>query len=125
MTDPPIVPELLSVETEIDGAIARIAVAGDIDMRTVGLLEDPVRRLLREHRVSRLVIDLRATTFLDSTALRLLLQLNADGREQHWQLILVRGPSGVHRTMQLVGLDKQVPIVDDPAQALGDGPATA
>jgi anti-sigma B factor antagonist len=118
MTDP--LPQLLSVDTVIDGTVAHVAVAGDIDLRTAALLEDPVRRVLSEHRVSHLVIDLRGTTFLDSTGLRLLLQLNADGREQRWQLVVVRGPSSVHRTMELVGLDKQIPIVDDPAHALDD-----
>jgi anti-anti-sigma factor len=118
------VPEPLDVETAVDGSVIRVGVAGDVDLSNVGVLEARVRRVFEEHAISRLVLDLRGTTFLDSMGLRLLLELHRDADRGHWRLIVVRGPEAVQRTIQIMGLEQLLEFVDDPAQALEKNPAS-
>jgi anti-anti-sigma factor len=99
-------------------------VVGDLDLATVRLLEEPVSRLLAEKHIARLVLDLRGATLVDSTGLRLLLELHGDARRRRWRLTVVRGPEAVQRTMTIAGLYPLIEMVDDPAQALEQDPAT-
>lgn len=115
-------PEPLDVETAVDGTVAHVAVAGDVDLSNVRLLEERVRRVLEEQPISRLVLDLRGTTFLDSMGLRLLVELHRDAGRGHWRLIVVRGPEAVQRTVEITGLERLLEMVDDPAQALENDP---
>lgn len=116
---------LLRVETAIDGTVISVAVAGELDLSSVDVLEDPIRRALALHRPSQVVIDLRRVTFLDSSGLRLLLVLEAEARTEQWRLSIVRGPAAVQRTMDLTGVGERLECVDDPAEAIGDGPVAA
>jgi anti-sigma B factor antagonist len=84
---------------------------GDIDLSTV----DEIRRELRELRsvgFTRLVLDLRGTTFLDSTGLHLILEETASARADGAQFALVAGPPEVQRVFDLTGLGAQLPFSD-------------
>jgi anti-anti-sigma factor len=122
MTDPPEIdpppPQLFRVDAKVEGRVATVAVFGDIDLSTVATLETRTRQLIEDRELSHLIIDLREATFLDSNGIHLLLALHEDTRRDHYRLVIVRGPDEVHRALKVVGVQQELLIVDDPAQAL-------
>jgi anti-anti-sigma factor len=91
----------------------RLAPAGELDIATVPLLEAAFDDV--EHGdASRIVVDLSAITFIDSTGIQLLLRMNerCAGVER---LAIVASPA-VERLLDITGLREQLPLVAD-AQA--------
>ena len=60
----------------------------------------------------RLVLDLSAVTFMDSTGIRLILQAREHALRRDAGLVVVRPPDDVMRVLELVGLDEQLDLVD-------------
>src|SRR5690242_14121499 len=67
-------------------------------------------------RVSRLALDLRGVTFMDTSGIRLVLQAMHRAESSGAEFALIRGPQLVHHVLDLVGLTDQLRIVDDPAE---------
>jgi anti-anti-sigma factor len=110
----------LEVRHDLADGSATIRLAGELDISTAA----DVERLLTELESgspARIVIDLRALQFMDSTGLRLLvtadLRLRRDGRE----LVLVPGPEPVHRVFRLALLEERLTFVDATPGAGDDG----
>ena len=74
----------------------RVAPVGELDIATVEKLRAEVDRL-RESGFAKLVLDLRGVRFLDSTGLRLVLELDAAAKEASQELMLIRGSEVVQR----------------------------
>jgi anti-sigma B factor antagonist len=86
-----------------------VYVAGDIDMASGPELWDHLKEAISETG-QRLVIDLSATTFLDSTALNLFVRAHKRLRSSGAELVL-RGPNDVlMATFQITGLDTVLTI---------------
>ena len=87
-----------------------LALEGELDVRTA---TEGHKRLLQLDLPpgGRLVVDLGAVTFMDSTGIRLLLQARAHAARCGASFVIVRGPEHVMRVLQLVGLDEQLDIV--------------
>jgi anti-anti-sigma factor len=88
-----------------------VAPSGEIDLATVGLLRDAVEGALRAD--DELVLDLRGVTFMDTSGLRYLLELNARSDASEFTLRLVRGPGAVQRVFEVSGIESRLPFVDD------------
>ena len=61
------------------------------------------------------VLDLRGTTFLDSTGLRLALDAHAASAADGWEFGIIAGPSNVQRAFATAGLSERLPFVDPAA----------
>ena len=94
-----------------DGGGARLRLAGALDLATVPVLESELRTL-REAGVRRLILDLSALSFLDSTGLRLIIERDDDARRDGFSLSLVPGPPAVQRVFELTGTAARLPFVD-------------
>jgi anti-anti-sigma factor len=94
-------------------------VEGEVDASNVHEMGERLRSLLTNRSVA-LVVDLTATTYLDSAGLNLLFALGEElrGRQQRLDLV-VPGGSPIARMVTLVGLDKAVPVHATLAEALG------
>jgi anti-anti-sigma factor len=112
---------LFRVEAIVENDVARLAVIGDIDLSAVATLEQRARAAVSMHRPSRLVVDLREATFLDSTGIRLLLSLEHEACDGGYRFTLVRGPVEVQRALEVTGLREQSDTVDDPAHVPAPG----
>jgi anti-sigma B factor antagonist len=97
---------------------ALIALSGELDLSGAGALDEEIDRLASEDGVRRVVLDLRALEFMDSSGLRLVAlaerRLGAAGRE----LVLVRGPEAVQRVFEITRMEDHLTFVDEPD---GDG----
>jgi anti-anti-sigma factor len=67
-------------------------------------------------RVSRLALDLRGVTFMDTSGVRLVLQAMHRAESFGAEFALIRGPQLVHHVLDLVGLTDQLRIVDEPGE---------
>jgi anti-sigma B factor antagonist len=89
---------------------AWVHVAGELDLATSPLLRHALRDAqLYAHVV---VLDLREVTFIESTAVHVILDAAASVRRGDGRLILVRGPTHVDRALTLTDASSQVLIVD-------------
>ena len=67
---------------------------------------------LRDAGFDRIILDLSALEFIDSTGLRLVLTLDAEARRDGFTLSLVRGSAAVQRVFELTGTAGALPFVD-------------
>jgi anti-anti-sigma factor len=83
---------------------------GEIDLATVDRLSAALADAQGESD-GPIVLDLRAVSFLDSTGIRLVVQL---ARDLDSRFAVVRGEGEVARVFDLVGLDGRVRMLDAP-----------
>jgi anti-anti-sigma factor len=99
----------------------RIRPVGDVDLAGIGYLRARTNEALAAG-ADRVILDLRATTFLDSTGLHLAVELDAWARRNGIAFAILAGPRGVQRAFDAAGLGAQLPFVDaapDRASASG------
>jgi anti-anti-sigma factor len=87
----------------------RVAPAGEVDLATAGLLRQRVGRQV-ERGCARLVLDLHDVTFMDSTGVRLVLDLAGMARRERWELLVIRVPHAVQRVFELSGVLDAIPL---------------
>jgi anti-anti-sigma factor len=103
---------ILEVETvEADGLV-RLMLKGELDLSTVGKVEEELRRVETD-APSLVVLDLSELSFLDSTGLRLVVTADQRAREGGRRLAIVRGPETVQRVFTITRLDERLDMVDD------------
>jgi anti-sigma B factor antagonist len=96
-----------------DGSVATVAVIGDLDLSTAPRLSSAVK----EHSDAEvLVVDLTATTFMDSSGVHNLIEAYGLGARTGFRLVVVADDGPVRRVLDLCGLDRQLTITTD-----GDG----
>jgi len=99
----------LDVEPERDAV--RVRPSGEVDLATAGRIGTQVEELVSVG-FTRIVVDLRAVTFLDSTGIRLLLELAQSARCGGWQLAVIEGPPDVQRVFEIAGVASMLPFVE-------------
>lgn len=97
------------VEVRLDGAGVRVAPHGEIDIATADRLQARIAELLAGG-CTRLVLDLEGVRFMDSTGIRLLVELTRSARDDHWELAVIRVPHAVRRVLELSGVLDAVPL---------------
>ena len=76
------------IDTRRDGESATVVAAGEIDASTAGQLDAAIREA-EESETSRVVVDLSELSFIDSTALEVLLRASSRSRENDTRLRFV------------------------------------
>lgn len=101
---------LTVVEDRRDGTIV-LALAGELDLMTTPLVRQALDRIGAQH-ASRVVIDLRGLSFIDSTGIHLIVDAHQRlGGHRLPTLEIWRGPDEIHRLFEIVGLDAVLPFV--------------
>jgi anti-anti-sigma factor len=106
-------PTKFEIAERSQGSALVLSVTGELDMYTVQVLSDHVERQL-SNGLEGLVIDLSALAFMDSSGLRLLIELHDRSRQERWKLTLV-SPRGDAAAMVLraTGADTALPFQKD------------
>jgi anti-sigma B factor antagonist len=99
-----------SVTRTRTGEAVVVAPTGEIDLATVDRLSAALADA-QEEGDGTIVLDLRQVSFLDSTGIRLIVQL---ARDLDGRFAVVRGVGEVARVFDLVGLDGRVRMLDTP-----------
>jgi anti-anti-sigma factor len=100
----------LSIDTvERDGSLA-LVVRGELDITTSPLLDDALLRA-RDTDVTRIIVDLLAVSFIDSTGLHVLIKhAGAEGGDP--RIRLTKGSPQAQRLFELTGASNYLPFVD-------------
>lgn len=101
--------EPLSISTERDGDVDRVRAVGELDIATVGALRTAVLDLRDTGRV--IVLDLSGLGFIDSTGLRLVIDLNEVFGGEADRFRVVAGSPAVERLLDISGLRDRLPLI--------------
>ena len=104
--------EILEVQSDDAGGRVTVALRGELDLSTVGKVQDELRRV-EAADPEIVVLDLSKLTFLDSTGLRCVVTADERLREQGRRLVIIRGPDAVQRVFSITRLEERLEMVDD------------
>jgi anti-sigma B factor antagonist len=104
----------LAISTDRDRTL--ISPAGELDLATAPVLERRIAELIQAGR-QRLVVDLRAVTFIDSTGIHALVNAHQSARRAGRTLSIIPGGPAIRRTFDLVGVTALFEL--EPGDSLG------
>jgi anti-sigma B factor antagonist len=100
-----------------DEDTVHVTVRGALDLIRAYDFDDAMRRIERS-APGRLLLDLRALEFLDTTGLARILAVRRRCRRSGRRLVIVRGPHAIQRLFAMSSTDEQFELVGDPSEAL-------
>ena len=107
--------------------LAVVCVGGEVDLETANQLGEHALAALRD--VSpRLVLDLSAVDFMDSTGLKVLMTIQRRAELAGGSFAVAGAPRVVRRLLAVTGLDQSIPVhdtVDDAAGGSQPDPLTS
>ena len=103
---------ILEVHTEERDGLVHVALRGELDLSTVGKVQDELDRVERS-KPPLVLLDLSKLTFLDSTGLRCVITASERARGDERRLVIVRGPEAVQRVFSITRLEEHLEMVDD------------
>ncbi len=110
------------VNVEDDGTLLVLRLHGELDLGTMGQVEEAVEEHCQGRRA--LVIDMRELEFMDSSGLRLMIELQ--GRNDGTMVAFLAPRERVGRLLDMTGARDTFTWVHDPQDALaGTGPSPA
>jgi anti-sigma B factor antagonist len=99
-----------SLEVTPDAPRVTITPRGELDLATRDQLRSRVGELV-EDGFAEIVLDLRVTSFIDSSGLAAILGMDEASRAGAYALSLIEGPPEVQRLFELSGLRSRLPFV--------------
>jgi anti-sigma B factor antagonist len=106
----------MSSQTEPEAAVPVIVLEGEVDLAAAPILQEEVDSLLTAG-TSTIFVDLLNATFLDSTALGVLVGALEECRSKGGDLHLVVTEPRILKVLQITGLDDTFPIHSDLPEA--------
>jgi anti-sigma B factor antagonist len=110
-------PEFSLSHESLDSERHVVAVRGEIDLFTAPELKSALSEAI-ESGHTRIVVDLTDTTFLDSTALGVLIGAVKRLRSRDGRLTIVNVDDNIAKTFEITGLDQIFPISPTRAEAV-------
>ena len=104
---------------EVDGAYV-VAVAGEVDLLSAPALKEALRDAIAAG-AKRIVIDMTATRFIDSTTLGVILGASKRLRPQGGEVVLVIDHPSIRKIFEITLLDRAFQIFETREQALAAG----
>jgi anti-anti-sigma factor len=102
--------DTLTIVSEREGAVYRVAPRGELDIATAEQLEGALREIELSD-ADTIVLDLSGLTFIDSTGLRLVLDANDRCGGTADRLRVIAGSPAVERLLDIVGLRERLPLI--------------
>jgi anti-sigma B factor antagonist len=104
--------EPFELRTEQKGKTVVIVLSGAFGLECVEQLEREFEDVAARS-LNRLILDLRGLTFIDSTGMRAIFNMENRSREHQVQLIVARGTGQVRRAFELAGVDRRMTMTDE------------
>jgi anti-anti-sigma factor len=101
--------ELLETDIKSVGIHALVALAGEVDISTVGHLYEQLAALQREG-VQHVALNMAEVTFVDSTGLSVMVTLHKRMESMDGELIIFSPSAQLRRLFQIAGLDDYLNI---------------
>ncbi len=110
-------PEFTLTEDALDDDRHVVAVRGEIDLFTAPELKQKLTDAIEGGR-TRIIVDLSETTFLDSTALGVLIGAVKRLRSRDGALVIVNTDQNIAKTFEITGLDQIFTILSARSEAV-------
>jgi anti-sigma B factor antagonist len=107
-------PSPFEIHRELENGAARLTVVGELDIATVPELERAARALLGSS-LQELLIDISGVSFIDSSGLRLLIELSNDAGAGGWTLKLTPPPAEILTIFRISGVEENLPFLQEGA----------
>jgi anti-anti-sigma factor len=104
--------------TERIGTATVVTFLGELDIASEAPAATALEAAIADGGV--VVADLRELAFLDSTGVRVLLTADLHAKERGVRFGVVRGEGMVRKLLEVTRIDQRFPVVDDPAELMGD-----
>jgi anti-sigma B factor antagonist len=114
----------LGLKVEERGDVAVLAVSGEVDVATVPRLREQLHGLVASG-TPRIVVDLDAVDFLDSTGLGVLVGALKRVRANGGELALVCTAPRIRKVFEVTGLTKVFALFDSVDEAASGNPASS
>lgn len=101
------------VDVTREGGTVRVCPVGELDMATTGRVRTHLDDAIAAGD-GPVILDLRETTFLDSSALHLAVEAYNRALSEAIGFAIVPGPPLVQRAFDIAGLGERLPFVDVP-----------
>jgi anti-sigma B factor antagonist len=107
-------PGRVEIREQVEGETVTLWVEGELDLSTIPVLSQQLDPHIAGHGHTALRLDLSAVTFMDSSGLRLLIELHERSRREGWGLTLA-APKHESATLvlRMTGADTALPFVDE------------
>ena len=102
-------------DRKIDDDTHVVAISGEIDLFTAPEFKQRMSKPI-DDGIAKLVVDLSATTFIDSSSLGVLIGAHRRLKQRHGSLVVVCDNDAIVKTFKITGLDgvfTLVPSLDD------------
>ena len=107
----------LEVASETRRGVRIIAVAGEIDVASVGDIQAPIDAAFAD-REALIVIDLGQVPFLDSSVLHTLVRALRRARRAGGDMVIACADPGIRRMLEVFGLARDVTICEHADEAV-------
>jgi len=110
-------PPPFAIEVQQQGNRTHLKLSGELDLATVGQLEDAIGTRLKASE--NVLVDLRGLAFMDSSGVRALVSGHAAAQNGGGSLTIVRPgrDSEVDRVIEVSGIGPALGMVDEPPPA--------
>lgn len=108
-----------SIECRQGPGFVHVIPKGELDLATAPALDQVLDEEQARSR-NLVLLDLRRLTFLDSTGVHILLRAQERALTGGSELTIVRGSCQVQRALEVAGLERHLPLVDEPPAELGE-----
>jgi anti-anti-sigma factor len=108
---------LLILAVEESDSTLRLRLTGDFDCAGVGAVENALHRVDQAPPPRHVVFDLRGLAFLDLAGLRTILRMDARGRTEAFEVVLIRPRGTANRIFTLTRAGERLRIIDEPEPA--------
>ena len=97
------------VATRADDGWLVVTPVGELDIATVGRVREVIDK---EAPAAGVELDLSRLTFLDTSGLQLIVEIQRKGAAEGFGLRIVPGNKHVQRVFEIAGLDRVLPFVE-------------
>jgi anti-anti-sigma factor len=88
-----------------------VALCGELDLGCTEAVQEEMQRV-EQTDAARIIVDLSALEFMDSSGLRAMLQIAARSRASGDRVAFVRGSPVVQRLFEITGTESRLPFLD-------------
>jgi anti-sigma B factor antagonist len=107
---PDAVPGQLEIAVREQGTTTTIALCGELDLAEQDAARHAIRRALMR-TPECLVLDLSHLSFIDSTGIRVVLEVAKRSSQQNVHLVIVPGSAAVQRTFEVLQMTSVLPFL--------------
>lgn len=105
-------PTRFEINEQTQGTALLLSIVGELDLSTITELQQRLEAQLSEN-LTTLTLDLSDLTFMDSSGLRLLIDLDQRAQQESWKLTLIPSKHEAAKTvLRVTGADAALPFAE-------------